>query len=56
MIQLALAQNSNVPVTVQVPGLQFTAGSAPTTEVLCLLNMVTEDELLDDDEYEGIIS
>lgn len=28
---------------------------APTasTEVLCLLNMVTEEELRDDDEYEG---
>lgn len=45
--------NINAPVTVQVPGLQFTPGSAATTEVLCLLNMVTEDELLDDDEYEG---
>ncbi len=47
--------NSNAPVQVQVPGLTFTPGSAPTTEVLCLLNMVTEDELLDDDEYEEII-
>lgn len=28
---------------------------APTvsTEVLCLLNMVTEEELRDDEEYEG---
>ena len=28
---------------------------APTvsTEVLCLLNMVTEEELRDDDEFEG---
>lgn len=47
--------NINAPVTVQVPGLQFTPGSAATTEVLCLLNMVTEDELLDDDEYEEIL-
>ena len=51
-----MAQNNNVPVAVQVPGLTFTPGSAPTTEVLCLLNMVTEDELLDDDEYEGILN
>ncbi len=48
-----MAQNSNAPVQVQVPGLTFQPGSASTTEVLCLLNMVTEEELLDDDEYEG---
>jgi splicing factor U2AF subunit len=52
---IPVAQNSNAPVAVQVPGLTFTPGSAPTTEVLCLLNMVTEDELLDDDEYEEIL-
>lgn len=52
---IPVAQNSNAPVTVQVPGLTFTPGSASTTEVLCLLNMVTEDELLDDDEYEEIL-
>ena len=45
---------SNTPVSVQVPGLNFTAGNVPTTEVLCLLNMVTEEELVDDDEYEGL--
>lgn len=27
--------------------------STASTEVLCLLNMVTEEELRDDDEYEG---
>lgn len=47
--------NTNVPVTVQVPGLNLTSVSAlPATEVLCLLNMVTEEELVDDDEYEGM--
>lgn len=47
---------SNAPVQVQVPGLNLTSVSAlPATEVLCLLNMVTEDELVDDDEYEGIL-
>lgn len=48
-----MAQNSNQPVAVQVPGLVFTPGSQTFTEILCLLNMVTEDELQDDDEYEG---
>ena len=47
---------TNAPVQVQVPGLNLTSVSAlPATEVLCLLNMVTEDELVDDDEYEGIL-
>jgi splicing factor U2AF subunit len=45
----------NVPVQVQVPGLSFTPGGVPATEVLCLLNMVTEEELVDDDEYEEIL-
>ena len=46
---------TNVPVQVQVPGLNFTSVNAalPATEVLCLLNMVTEEELADDDEYDG---
>ena len=54
---VALAQTApNAPVTLQVPGLNFTGVTAtPLTEVLCLLNMVTEDELVDDDEYEEIL-
>jgi len=52
---VAMAQNSNQPVAVQVPGLVFTPGSQTFTEILCLLNMVTEDELQDDDEYEEIL-
>ena len=43
------------PVTVQVPGLSFSGSSVTATEVLCLLNMVTEEELIDDDEYEEIL-
>lgn len=52
---VAMAQNSNTPVAVQVPGLQFTPGSQQFTEILCLLNMVTEDELQDEDEYDEIL-
>lgn len=51
-----VAATSAGQVQLQVPGLsavqQF---SCPPTEVLCLLNMVTEAELLDDDEYEDIM-
>lgn len=51
----SVAPLSNAPVQVQVPGLNLTSVSSVTpTEVLCLLNMVTEDELIDDDEYEGM--
>ncbi len=47
--------NSSLPVQVQVPGFTVSTGqSGPSTEILCLLNMVAEEELLDDDEYEGI--
>jgi splicing factor U2AF subunit len=48
-------QAPNAPVTLQVPGLNFSSGATPTTEVLCLLNMVSEEELVDDDEYEEIL-
>ncbi|TMW51308.1 hypothetical protein DOY81_003627 [Sarcophaga bullata] len=43
------------PVTIQVPGLPMLGISGPPTEVLCLLNMVTPDELRDEDEYEDIL-
>lgn len=52
------ANSSNVqaaPVQIQVPGLSLVGTSGPATEVLCLLNMVTPDELRDEDEYEDIL-
>ncbi|CAF1445154.1 unnamed protein product [Didymodactylos carnosus] len=42
-------------VNVQVRGLNLSFRSGPTTEVLCLLNMVTEEELRDDEEFEDIM-
>ena len=42
------------PVQIQVPGFQPTNLGSPT-EVLCLMNMVTTDELVDDEEYEDIL-
>lgn len=42
------------PVQIQVPGFQPSTIGSPT-EVLCLMNMVTTDELVDDEEYEDIL-
>ena len=39
-------------IGVQLPGVNM-MGPSMTTEVLCLLNMVTEEELRDDEEFEG---
>lgn len=43
------------PVQVQVPGLNLQQGSGPPTEVLCLMNMVTPEDLEDEEEYEDIL-
>ncbi|KAI5105962.1 U2 small nuclear RNA auxiliary factor 2b, partial [Silurus meridionalis] len=49
---------SQTPVTLQLPGLVNSSmnqmGGIPT-EVLCLMNMVSPEELLDDEEYEEIV-
>lgn len=48
-------------VAIQVPGMPMNmmsvggSTSGPTTEVLCLMNMVTPDELKDEEEYEDIL-
>ena len=41
------------PVQVQVAGLDLQAPNSNPTTVLCLMNMVTEEELVDDEEYDG---
>lgn len=41
---------------IQVPGLNLNAaGAQPPTEVLCLMNMVAPEELVDEDEYDGMV-
>jgi len=45
----------NVPVQLQIPGMMCGVGAGPATSVLCLMNMVTVDELRDDEEYEDIL-
>lgn len=47
-------KNVDQRVTLQVPGLHNVQSQATATEILCLMNMVTEEELLDDEEYEDI--
>jgi len=47
----------SAPVQIQVPGLnpqQLQSGSA-ATEVLCLMNMISPEELMDEEEYEDIL-
>lgn len=51
------AQNQNqAPVQIQIPGLNVAEvqSSGPPTEVLSLMNMVTPEELEDEEEYEDI--
>jgi len=47
--------NPMAPAQVQVPGINLAQGAGPATEVLCLMNMVTVDELREDDEYDDIL-
>ncbi|CAF2070028.1 unnamed protein product [Rotaria magnacalcarata] len=59
IVQLASVGAKNMiggagSIGVQLPGVNLLASSV-STEVLCLLNMVTEEELRDDEEYEDIM-
>ncbi|XP_057341099.1 splicing factor U2AF 50 kDa subunit-like [Microplitis mediator] len=47
--------NPQGPVQIQVPGLTKVETSVSPTEVLCLLNMVTMEDLMDENEYEDIL-
>ena len=48
-------QQAQAPVQIQIPGLdvQEVQTAGPPTEILCLMNMVTPEELEDEDEYDG---
>ncbi|CAF0864782.1 unnamed protein product [Rotaria sordida] len=59
IVQLASVGAKNMPgvpgmIGVQLPGMNLLAATV-STEVLCLLNMVTEEELRDDEEFEDIM-
>jgi len=51
------AQGSQAPVQLQIPGLNVSDVQTlgPPTEVLCLMNMITPEELEDEEEYEDIL-
>lgn len=50
-------QGSQAPVQLQIPGLNVSDVQTlgPPTEVLCLMNMITPEELEDEEEYEDIL-
>jgi len=52
--ETAVPKNLDHRVTLQVPGLHNVQSQATATDILCLMNMVTEEELIDDEEYEDI--
>ncbi|KAI1730953.1 RNA recognition motif domain-containing protein [Ditylenchus destructor] len=39
----------------QIAGIDLSKGAGPPTEVLCLMNMITEEDLQEDEEYEDIV-
>lgn len=39
--------------SVQVPGLNVNQGPGDATDILCLMNMITPEELEDEEEYDG---
>ena len=46
--------SADIKSPVQIPGM-VSVGAGPATKVLCLMNMVTCEELLDDEEYDDIL-
>ena len=53
-LAMEMQQQQAVPMPINIPGLQVEGTAQQATEVLCLMNMVTKDELDDDEEYEGV--
>jgi splicing factor U2AF subunit len=45
----------NSSAAINFAGIDLSKGAGPPTEVLCLMNMVTEEELTNDEEYEEIV-
>uniref|UniRef100_A0A915EHJ1 RRM domain-containing protein n=1 Tax=Ditylenchus dipsaci TaxID=166011 RepID=A0A915EHJ1_9BILA len=53
-MQLDRRQHCHLHQT-QIAGIDLSKGAGPPTEILCLMNMVTEDDLKEDEEYEDIL-
>ena len=50
---MMIDDSTSMALPINIPGLQIPSGAQMATTILCLMNMVTEDELVDDEEYEG---
>lgn len=60
VVQLACANqtrhNTHLPNSASaIAGIDLSQGAGRATEILCLMNMVTEDELKSDEDYEEIL-
>jgi len=55
LMAMEMQQQAAIPMPINIPGLQVEGTAQQATEILCLMNMVTKDELEDDEEYEGIM-
>jgi splicing factor U2AF subunit len=55
LVQLSCAnsRSANQHYNAAAVGIDLSKGTGPATEVLCLLNMITEEDLTNDEEYEG---
>ena len=53
-LAMEMQQQQAIPMPINIPGLQVEGTAQQATEVLCLMNMVTKDELDDDEEFEGV--
>lgn len=53
LVQLS-CQQTTVRATGTLNGIDLSKGAGPPTEVLCLMNIVDENDLRDDEEYEGV--
>ena len=54
LMALEMQQQAAIPMPINIPGLQVEGTAQQATEILCLMNMVTKDELEDDEEFEGV--
>lgn len=55
VMEQAMASMMAAPLPISIPGLNVLPSSQEATEVLCLMNMVTMEELEDDEEYESML-
>ena len=46
---------TSMAMPINIPGMQIPGTAQTATTVLCMMNMVTPDELEDDEEFEGIL-